>query len=140
MEDTNFVDICEPKSEQSEFKSRNIPNEENDPLKDIEKSERNKRKRIRSKQSRSGSSRRAKKAMRSRSICFICPQCDKDFPTDSLLKLHEFMIHEGKEPFSCDNGNCKWRSISIEDLSIHMKEIHKKFKCDKCSEAIYFKR
>ena len=102
MEEISFVSICESKSEQSEFKSRDISGVENDPLKDANKRrEENKRKRNRSKQPKSGSQRRQGKAMKRQGFSFICPQCDKDFPTDGQLKLHEFKVHEGKTPFLC---------------------------------------
>ena len=56
MEEISFVGISEPKSEHSEFKSRDISDLEIDPLKDAEKRrEANKRKRNRSKQPKSGS-------------------------------------------------------------------------------------
>ena len=138
MEETNFVGICEPKSEQSEQSeliSGDVSALENDPLKDTDKSEENKRKRNRSKQPRSGSQRRVKKAMRSRGFCFICPQCDKDniFPTNDQLKLHQFIVHEGKRPFLCDV--CKKKFIHKEDLTKHMGESHKRFKCAKCNDS-----
>jgi predicted RNA-binding Zn-ribbon protein involved in translation (DUF1610 family) len=134
MEETNFVGICEPKSEHSEFKSRNISDLENDPLKDTNKRrEENKRKRNRSKQPKSGSQRRQGKAMKRQGFGFICPQCDKDFPTDGQLKLHEFKVHEGKTPFLC--YVCKKKFILKDDLTKHMGESHKRFKCAKCNDS-----
>ena len=133
MEETNFVGICEPKSEQSEVISGDITDLENDPLKDTDKREENKRKRNRSKQPKTGSQRRQGKAMRSRSFCFICRQCDEKFPTDSQLKLHEFIVHEGKNPFLC--YVCKKKFILKEDLTKHMGESHRRFKCAKCNDS-----
>ena len=57
MDETNFIGICEPKSELSEFISGDTSDLENDPLYDPdqnERRERNKQKRIRSKQNISG--------------------------------------------------------------------------------------
>ena len=133
MEETNFVGICEPKSEQSEVISGDITDLENDPLKDTDKREENKRKRNRSKQPKTGSQRRQGKAMRSRSICFKCPQCDEKFPTNDQLKLHEFIVHEGKDPFLC--YVCKKKFILKEDLTKHMGESHRRFKCAKCNDS-----
>ena len=71
--------------------------------------------------------------MRSRGFCFICPQCDEKCSTNDLLKLHEFIVHEGKEPFLC--YVCKKKFILKEDLTKHMGESHKRFKCAKCNDS-----
>ena len=71
--------------------------------------------------------------MKRQGFSFICPQCDKDFPTDGQLKLHEFKVHEGKTPFLC--YVCKKKFILKEDLTKHMGESHKRFKCAKCNDS-----
>ena len=141
MEETNFVGICEPKSELSEFISGDISDLENDPLYDpdqSEKSERNKQKRIRSKQNTSGSQKRAKLAMRKQGFGFVCPQCDKDFAKEDHLNIHKFVEHEGNKPFVC--GFCKVNFMINEALTSHVKELHKKFKCEKCNDSSYYNR
>ena len=77
-------------------------------------------------------------------ILHKCHVCSTEFGSENLLNSHiasihnKRMIHEGKEPPSCDI--CDWKAILNEDLTKHLEKSHNQIKCDKCNDSSYFKR
>ena len=68
----------------------------------------------------------------------VCEICDLSFISQTQLKLHMDIIHKGKKTLPCNV--CKTKFRLKQDLTEHMKESHKRFKCDKCDDFSYYNR
>ena len=67
--------------------------------------------------------------------CQVCHGVE--FESEILLNSHIASIHKPK-PFVCDF--CKANFMINDALTSHVKELHKKFKCEKCNDSSYYNR
>ena len=67
-----------------------------------------------------------------------CHDCSGvEFESEILLNSHIASFHKPK-PFVCDF--CKANFMINDALKSHVKELHKKFNCEKCNDSSYYNR
>lgn len=64
---------------------------------------------------------------------FQCKYCEKVFSVKSLLKKH-LLVHEDPEKLKCKI--CGKFSSNEKQLKLHLKNLHMRFKCEKCDFEI----
>ena len=142
----NFVNICEPKTEENDYTSGDS-NLENDPFIKVEqKKKRNhkNRKRRRSKQPRPGRRIRMKlkHTIFERELIlkdFLCPFCEKVMMSTNSLNSHIKDLHSGKklECAICDVNFEKICEMTEHIYCVH--EVIRPYECSGCSASYYEK-